>query len=204
MYLFFDTETTGLPDFKLPAEWEAQPRICQLGAIVTDRDGRVKAEANLLIKPDGWTIPDAATAVHGISQADAEKYGVTMKGALSVFARLLKMADTLIAHNLRFDLFLLEIEAHRTGMLDGKLDLPPSCFCTMTSSINVLQLPPTQKMQAVGFTKFKNPNLQEAYRHFFGREFEGAHDAMADVRACRDVFFALKKLEATQTTGAAA
>ena len=150
------------------------------------------------------TIPEAASAIHGISQADAEKYGVTMKGALSVFARLMKMADTLIAHNLPFDLFLLEIEAHRTGMTDGKLDLPKSCFCTMTSSTHVLQLPPTQKMKAAGFTRYKSPNLQETYRHFFGCEFEGAHDAMADVRACRDVFFALKKLETTQTTGAAA
>jgi DNA polymerase III subunit epsilon len=204
MYLFFDTETTGLPDLKMPAEWEGQPRICQLGAIVTDRDGRVKAEANLLIRPDGWTIPEAASAVHGISQADAEKYGVTMKGALSVFARLMKMADTLIAHNLRFDLFLLEIEATRTDLSRFAFEFPKGCYCTMTGSTHVLQLPPTQKMQAAGFTKFKNPNLQEAYRHFFGREFEGAHDAMADVRACRDVFFALKKLEATQTTGAAA
>jgi len=42
-----------------------------------------------------------------------------------------------------------------------------------------------------GRTNYKNPSLQEAYRHLFGRNFVGAHDAMADVRACRDVYFAL-------------
>lgn len=199
-YLAFDTETTGLPDFRMPPEWGGQPHICQLGAILTDESGKVKAEANLLIKPEGWTIPEAATAIHGISQADAEKYGVTIKGALSVFARLMQMADTLVAHNLKFDVFLLEIECTR---LNRCLDLPKNGFCTMTSSTNVLQLPPTQRMRDAGFTKFKNPNLQEAYRHFFGRDFEGAHDAMADVRACRDVFFKLMDLDAA-ATGAAA
>lgn len=204
MYLFFDTETTGLPDFKMPAEWEGQPRICQLGAILTDEAGRVKAEANLLIKPEGWTIPEAASAIHGISQAEAEKYGISIRGALSIFARFMRMAETIVAHNLRFDLFLLEIEANRSDLSRVNFEFPKNCFCTMTHSTHVLQLPPTRKMQAAGFTKFKNPNLQEAHRHFFGRDFEGAHDAMADVRACRDVFFALKKLGVPLTSGAAA
>lgn len=44
-YLFFDTETTGLPDTRMPPEWEGQPHICQLGAIMTDEQGRVKAAA---------------------------------------------------------------------------------------------------------------------------------------------------------------
>ena len=200
-YLFFDTETTGLPDRKRPASWEGQPRICQLGAILTDSDGRVMAEANLLIKPDGWSIPEAATAIHGISQADAEKYGLSAKGVLSIFARLLSKSEMIVAHNLTFDLLMLEIEIERTFV---PLELPKKPFCTMNKSRDVVKLPPTPRIKASGMTDFKNPNLQEAYRHFFGRNFEGAHDAMADVRACRDVFFALKNLEVTPATGAAA
>ena len=40
--------------------------------------------------------------------------------------------------------------------------------------------------------KFKWPNLQEAHQHAFGKPFDGAHDAMADLRACKDVYFWLK------------
>jgi hypothetical protein len=40
---------------------------------------------------------------------------------------------------------------------------------------------------------YKWPKLQEAYKHFFGEEFASAHDAMADLRACRRVFFHLLK-----------
>lgn len=192
-YLFFDTETTGLPDMRRSAGFPGQPRICQLGAIVTDADGRIKAEANLIVKPDGWSIPPEASKIHGIGQDDAMAYGLSIKGVLSIFDRLLGMCRTVIAHNIQFDLFMLQIEAERAQM---GIDLPGNHCCTMADSIDVLRLPPTPKMVAAGMDKFKSPNLQEAYRHFFGRDFDGAHDAMADVRACKEVFFALKQMKA--------
>ena len=194
MYLFFDTETTGLADCRKPASDPCQPHICQLGAILCDEHGFVKAEMNLLVRPDGWVIPESATAIHGISQDAAERYGLSIKGVLSVLERLLRMSETVVAHNLNFDLSMLEIEVEREP--DIALSLSKKPFCTMERSTDVVRIPSTPRMSACGMTQFKNPNLQEAYRHFFGAEFEGAHDAMADVRACRDVFFALKRLEA--------
>lgn len=188
-YLFWDTETSGLPDQSIAPSWEGQPHICQLGAILTDDQGKVKAEMNLLVKPVGWTIPKVASDIHGISQADAEKYGLSIKGVLTVFARLASMAEVLVAHNLPFDLFMLEIECERAGV---RMDLPPTQACTMAESSPILQIPPTAAMLRSGRTNYKNPNLQEAYRHFFGRNFEGAHDAMADVRACKEIFFRLR------------
>lgn len=65
----------------------------------------------------------------------------------------------------------------------------------MKMAKQIVKAPLTEKQKACGFGGYKNPNLQEAYKHFFGVEFEGAHDAMADVRACRDVFFKLNELE---------
>ncbi len=189
-YLFFDTETTGLPDFKMPPTWDCQPHICQIGAILTDGTGRVKAEMNFIIKPDGWEIPQAASDIHGIMHADAIKYGISIKGALSLFDRMLRNCETVVAHNIKFDLFLLEIESAHSGVA---LQLPQQFACTMQDSTDILQLPATAKMLAYNMGKYKNPNLQEAHEHFMGRKFDGAHDAMADVRACKDIFFAIAK-----------
>jgi DNA polymerase-3 subunit epsilon len=213
--LFVDTETTGLPDFRRPHSWTGQPRICQFGAILTDLNGATKAELNLIIRPDGWTIPAKLTEIHGISQADAEKYGVRAKDALNLFTTLCGAAELVVAHNIEFDRFMIyrEIAAQRvTGgqaadgrANDGQTDdddpetfIKFNDFCTMNAAIPILKLPPTDRMKAAGRTGFKWPSLRETYRHFFGRDFDGtAHDAMADVRACRDIYFALKAIKSS-------
>jgi DNA polymerase-3 subunit epsilon len=51
-------------------------------------------------------------------------------------------------------------------------------------------------MKAAGRFHHKTPNLGEAFRHFKGRDFENAHSAMADVQACRDVYFAITDRQA--------
>ena len=38
---------------------------------------------------------------------------------------------------------------------------------------------------------YKKANLTEAYRHFFNEDFEDAHTAIADVKACMSVYFAI-------------
>ncbi len=48
-------------------------------------------------------------------------------------------------------------------------------------------------MQIPGeYGAYKWPQLQEAYKHFFNKEFDNAHDALADVTACKDVYFAIQ------------
>ena len=60
MYLFFDTETTGLPaNWKAPVtDVDNWPRVTQLAWQVYDEDGKLIRERCELIKPDGWVIPD--------------------------------------------------------------------------------------------------------------------------------------------------
>ena len=55
-----------------------------------------------------------------------------------------------------------------------------------------MQDAPTGKMQAAGFDKFKTPKLEEAIRILLGREHVGAHRAMADAVATKDLYFAMK------------
>jgi DNA polymerase-3 subunit epsilon len=188
-YLFFDTETTGLPDKRLPPDHESQPHVCQIAAIEADESGRTMTEINFLIKPDGWRIPEQASAIHGITQTAAEQYGIKIDGAMSIMRRLVSRSRTVVAHNVEFDEWMLRRE---TGAADWAV-LKDKAFCTMTGAIDRVKCPPTEKMVAKGVPGFKKPSLAETYRHFFGRDFDGAHDAMADVRACRDVFFRLRE-----------
>jgi len=186
MILTFDTETTGKGDYKLPFDHPSQPRMVQLGAILHDANDRVVAELNLIIKPDGFTIPDEAANIHGITTDIAIRYGFPLRRAMLMFEQLCLMAETAVAHNFDYDDRIIRGEAVR-------LDLKPviatfasvKSFCTMKTATPLCKLP--------GMRGFKWPTLQEAHQHFFNAPFDGAHDAMADVRACRRVYEALTK-----------
>lgn len=186
--LFFDTETTGLPDFKKPAEDPSQPHIVQLGAILYDDDPRVVSEINLLVRPDGWTIPAEASGVHGITQEKAEKFGLPLATVMLLFLDLCRRADLLVAHNYSFDAKMVRREFHHLAIPSHAEEFRKrQSYCTMAASTDLCKLP--------GKYGYKWPKMQEAHVHFFGKEFDGAHDAMADVRACAAVYFALNPVQ---------
>ena len=62
--LFYDTETTGMPLWDQPSEDPQQPHIVQLCAWLVDPDTRkTVAGIDLIVKPDGWEVPPAATSM---------------------------------------------------------------------------------------------------------------------------------------------
>jgi DNA polymerase-3 subunit epsilon len=176
MILFFDTETTGKADMRSSPDAAHQPRIVQLAALLTDDKGEEKASINLIIKPDGFTIPVEASAIHGITTEIALLFGVEEIAALHVFDQLLMRSRLAVAHNIDFDGFML---SRKSRIRQERLFR--SWFCTMKATTDVCQLP--------GPYGFKWPKLQEAHQHCFGKPFDGAHDALADVRACKAVYF---------------
>lgn len=197
MILFFDTETTGFIDKSKPEEWPGQPHLVQLACLLTERDTpKVLAEVNLIVKPEGWEIPAAAREAHGISTELAARVGVPLKLAVATYVNLRALAVELVAHNIDFDRKVMGAAIARCGRqptsLGPGLDRQ---FCTIRMTENIVRLPPTDRMVAAGFKdKFKAPTLQEAHKYFFGEEFEGAHDAMADCRACMRLYFAAREV----------
>lgn len=179
MYLVFDTETTGKANFNAPPEHESQPRLVQLGAQLLDEGFVVRAEVNLIVKPDGFTIPTEAANVHGITTEIATKYGYPEPIVLGQFACLCQYATVLVAHNIQFDGI---VKVHPL-----EIDLPITKRCTMHEMTEVCKLPGRMG-------SYKWPSLAEAYsKATNGGTFEGAHDAMADVRACARVLRYLVK-----------
>lgn len=187
MILFFDTETTGKADLKSAPDASHQPRLVQLAALLTDDSGQEFASLNVIVRPSGFEIPESASGVHGITTDAALKYGLGLEAVLPMFAQLAFIPKTIVAHNIEFDLFVMTGEYIRAEFgivpFDGA-----ELFCTMKEMTEVCQIP--------GNYGFKWPKLIEAYRHCFNSDFENAHDALADVRACARIYFWLKALRA--------
>lgn len=193
MILFLDTETTGWPlSRSAPLDHPEQPHLVQLAAVLCQEDGTEVDRCVSIVRPDGWVIPEQASAVHGITTERALAEGRPELDVMTDFARLFGRATLRVAHNESFDCMILRIAIARYGS-DADLLLWDGfpAYCTMREATPVCQIPPTARMQAKGMKAFKSPNLQEAHRILFGEEFDGAHDALADVLACKRVYLHL-------------
>jgi DNA polymerase-3 subunit epsilon len=193
--LFYDTETTGLPLFSEPSEDPRQPHIVQLAAALVDLDSwETRASLDVIIKPDGWTIPDDVAAIHGLTTEAAQQLGVPADTALELAVDLWRRASVRIAHNESFDARLMRIGMFRHFPNDTALHdewKGGAALCTQVLSTPILKLPPTAKMIAARRTHHKSANLGEAFEFFTGGKLQGAHRAMVDVQACIQVYRAI-------------
>lgn len=198
MNLFFDTETTGFPRRDLPLDHPRQPRIVQLACILAEDDGTERASLSLIVRPDGWSIPAEAAAIHGIDDALAERAGVPIDMALRLLLDMARQTSLVVAHNVAFDVEVAQIGLHQIRQPDAATEIGAMPrACTMNLATPILKLPPTERMLAAGFNKPKAPKLAECVRHFFDEPLEGAHDALVDVRACARVYRHLMTMERT-------
>lgn len=193
--LFFDTETTGLPIWKEPSESPAQPHIVQLAAELVDPETReVIASMDVIVKPEGWEIPPEMAEIHGITHEHALEVGIPEADAVAMLLDLRKQAVLRIAHNRTFDDRIIRIglkrffdDAEATEETSQPSDAwkEGEGYCTCQ-----------QAKKAIGCKKL--PTLQEAHVALIGEEFEGAHSAMSDVRACKSIYFAIQDQAAAQ------
>lgn len=182
--LVFDTETTGLVNRGLPFNHPSQPHLVQLGAILYDEDRKVRAEANLIIN-EKVPIPQKAVDVHGIDQEVASRFGVYSTTSLAVLRELVRVSDRIAAYNASYDLDIIAIERTRQFMNEYIRDV--SVACAMLSASKHMKIPGRHP------GSYAWPKLQEAYKALVSPNgFDGAHDAMADVRACAEVLWALE------------
>lgn len=191
MRLVYDTETTGLALFNKPSDDPSQPHIVQFAALLLDDDWTERACVNLIVRPDGWAIPDDVAKIHGITTDIATRCGVPEEYVVEIFMWLTASRDTVqIAHNISFDRRIMRIAKLRAGQLREHIegDEAKPSFCTMKATQPLCELPLTEKQIARGITGFKQPKLSEAYMHFFAESLEGAHDALVDVRACARIY----------------
>jgi DNA polymerase-3 subunit epsilon len=185
MYMIIDCETTGLP-----MNWKASisnvdmwPRTVQIAWSVYDKDDRHLESISRIIRPDGFTIPESAQRVHGISTARALAEGESLISVLKEFSAAAGKSEIIVAHNLKFDESVISAECLRIGIalpFSGKKRI---CTMVKTTEFCAISSP----------YGYKWPTLSELYWKLFGSRYKEAHDAGADVAACAQCFFELKK-----------
>ena len=185
-YLFFDTETTGIPrNYKAPvtdlANW---PRLVQIAWMLTDSEANELASVQHIVKPDGFTIPSDAAKIHGITTEMAMRDGRDVKSVLTEIAQDIGSASMLVAHNIAFDEKILGAELLRAGY--PNLIEKKKRRCTMLEATDYCRLP--------GQYGYKWPTLQQLHLKLFNEPFTGAHRALTDVRACARCYFELRRL----------
>ena len=188
--LFFDTETTGKPLFYNAPVTDSDnwPRLVQLAWIMTNKEGKVLKKKSVIIRPDGFSIPIEAAAIHGITTERAQREGLPLVKVLEEFGTDLSLAEHIVGHNIDFDRNIVSAEVWRLCW-DYNLLMDKPCTCTMKTSTKYCAIPNPNTY----FGGYKWPSLQELYQKLFNRSFEDAHDALADITATKECYFELKQ-----------
>jgi DNA polymerase III subunit alpha len=188
MYLIFDTETTGLPKNKQAplTDFENWPRMVQIAWQLHDGTGKLLSNENLIVKPEGFTIPFNAEKVHGISTQRAMEEGLPLHEVLDRFTEDLNNASLVIGHNiLDFDIKIIGAEYLRLEKENAIAE--KKALDTQLESTEFCALPGGRGGQ------FKWPSLLELHKKLFKEDFGDAHDAAYDVSANARCFFGLIK-----------
>jgi len=184
--LFFDTETTGLPQFYNAPITQVNnwPRLVQLAFIEYYEDGTLAANHNYIIKPVGFSIPRDATHIHRITNEQAQTEGRDLTQVLDIFVNAITESSILIAHNFDFDRNIVGAEFVRKEF-DTKPILTKRSFCTMKNKdiVNFCRIS--------GKNGYKWPKLEELHYKLFNQKFSDTHDASIDISVTAKCFWEL-------------
>ena len=177
--LFFDTETTGIPD--RAANWETDfagyPHVVQMAWV-----HGCKVE-NHIIRPDGWEIPEETVEIHGITTEYALEHGEPFELVVDMFINDCHNAGLICGHNIHFDTGIVKANILRSlgrTYYDAN-DVESALYKgkridTMRSTMKWVDA-------RNSWGKLKFPNLGELYSRCFPGETFPAHDALEDVKA---------------------
>jgi len=150
MYVFLDTETTGLH----PGQ------IAQLSYIVTDEDLNIEKVFNQYYSVEHMSR--GAARVHGLTKELLEKLsnGLIFDDTVDEVREDLE-DSTIIGHNISFDIRFLKAEFERLGPEYS----PKDKFCTMFHFTNICKIP--------GAKRYKRPKLVELMEFLKQCPYEG-------------------------------
>ena len=184
-YIAWDTETTGLPKSRATAT-EVNThifdscRIVSMAFVKYSSKGREIGSYNYVVYPDTFQV--TATEIHGITHDHALTHGTNFVDIYTELVATMK-DHILVAHNSKFDKNALFSECYRRG-----LSVKPFETTTFACTLDLVKK-----------IYLKPKKLEVVYTELMGKTLDNAHDALADARACGEVYPILRDYKHTVT-----
>lgn len=182
--LVFDTEATHI----------SNGQICQLSYLICDRPEIVGR--NIYFTVDG--MDEKSQEIHGLSYEMCVELseGKHFEDFAEEIANDFKSVDTLVGHNIRFDMDILQKELDRTGI---KAEFTKNQICTMNYFTPIMSLErkvgprpkPPRLEELIDFFEISREMIAQRSIELFGGG-EAAHDARWDTMA---TYLCLEKAE---------
>jgi DNA polymerase III epsilon subunit-like protein len=205
--LVFDTETTGLPKSKIlsPDTLNDWPHIVQFSYIIYDsclndiidsKDYIVKLKKDIIISEE-------SSKIHGITNEISLKKGISIHEILNEFFYYLRDVDSIIGHNISFDINMIKVELLRiiyheklypSQLKLYKYDLHfitnyKNIVCTLKDSIQLCNIKSVDKF---GRPYLKYPKLSELHEKLFEEIPNNLHNSFNDILVTLRCFMKLK------------
>ena len=203
--LVFDTETTGLlPKVKLLNEETLPlfPYSVQFSYIVyEDETNSILKMRDFIVRlPQDITISDESIRIHGITNEISRRDGVDIECVIDEFIQDYNAVDLLVAHNLNFDLTVLQADMMRVIKRNqitankiqtyknfiASLNKSKKLYCSMQESIELCDIKAYYK-DGREYVKF--PKLSELHDKLFQSVPNNLHNSMNDVIVCLRCFY---------------
>lgn len=169
MYIFIDTETTGLLK-PHGTELDLQPRITEIACIKLNDKYKEVERIKTLINPKR-PIPEKIQKITNITDSMVKK-APTFEEFFPKLAKFFTGSEYFIAHNASFDQKILYFELLRSGK-ECLFPWPRKIFCTIEQSKHI---------------KGYRLKLGELYELATGKKIENAHRAENDIEATVKIF----------------
>lgn len=178
-YVAWDTETTGLPvGYPVASQKNVHlfdiSRLLSIAYVKYDAEGNEVDSDHMIVYPDDFIVD--AVHIHGITSEHAKEHGLPFEEVYNRFLDSIKDCGTLVAHNSKFDESILMSECYRRGF--------------SVEPFKKFKFVCTHKMTLSTF--LKPMKLIYLYADLTGKELENAHNALADSRACGEVYHILR------------
>ena len=189
MKLFFDLETTGLPEqisfdnWYPPEEVDkySSSRIIEIGIILVDKNEKITKTYNMIIKPDNFvSLKPIITQITGITDSEIVNNGKNFKDIINEIKPLFQKCSVINSYNLNFDLNILLSELY---LIHDK---------EFINIINSKKHECSLQLATKYLKMNRYPKLEKVYKILFNTDPKQDHRAFGDTILCKEVYYKMK------------